>query len=51
MTGSGKTLIYILPVLEKLSKDPYGIFCVVFSPSRELAYHINEQFNYYGKSL
>lgn len=42
MTGSGKTLIYILPTLEKLSKDPHGIFGLVFSPSRELAHHIHE---------
>ncbi len=51
MTGSGKTLVYILPILEKLSQDPYGIFSVVFSPSRELAQHIYDQFNFYGKQL
>ena len=28
-TGSGKTAAFALPVLQKLSEDPYGVFCVV----------------------
>ena len=37
-TGSGKTACFALPVLEKLAKDPYGIFAIVLTPTRELAY-------------
>ena len=43
-TGSGKTACFALPVLQKLAKDPYGIFALVITPTRELAYQITEQF-------
>ena len=33
-TGSGKTAAFVLPVLQKLSQDPYGIFCLVLTPTR-----------------
>lgn len=33
-TGSGKTAAFVLPVLQKLSGDPYGIFCLVLTPTR-----------------
>jgi ATP-dependent RNA helicase DDX49/DBP8 len=51
MTGSGKTLIYLLPILQRLSSDPHGIFAVVFAPSRELAAHICDQFSFYGAKM
>lgn len=35
-TGSGKTAAFVLPVLQKLSEDPYGIFCLVLSPTRSV---------------
>ncbi|XP_062868687.1 probable ATP-dependent RNA helicase DDX49 isoform X1 [Trichomycterus rosablanca] len=50
-TGSGKTAAFVLPVLQKLSEDPYGIFCLVLSPTRELAYQIAEQFRVLGKPM
>jgi ATP-dependent RNA helicase DDX49/DBP8 len=37
-TGSGKTACFAIPVLEKLAKDPFGIFALVLTPTRELAY-------------
>ena len=43
-TGSGKTACFALPILQKLAKDPYGIFALIITPTRELAYQINEQF-------
>ena len=43
-TGSGKTACFALPILQKLAQDPYGIFALVITPTRELAYQINEQF-------
>ena len=50
-TGSGKTAAFALPILERLSPDPYGIFAVVLSPTRELASQINDQFVLFGSSV
>ncbi|XP_033821166.1 probable ATP-dependent RNA helicase DDX49, partial [Periophthalmus magnuspinnatus] len=50
-TGSGKTAAFVLPVLQKLSEDPFGIYCLVLTPTRELAYQIAEQFRVLGKPL
>lgn len=33
-TGSGKTAAFVLPVLQRLSEEPYGIFCLVLTPTR-----------------
>jgi ATP-dependent RNA helicase DDX49/DBP8 len=33
-TGSGKTAAFALPILHKLSEDPYGIFALVLTPTR-----------------
>lgn len=37
-TGSGKTACFAVPMLQKLSKDLFGIFGIVITPTRELAY-------------
>lgn len=50
-TGSGKTLAFALPILQKLSEDPYGIFALVLTPTRELAFQIADQFSAVGKSI
>ncbi|TNJ30408.1 ATP-dependent RNA helicase [Giardia muris] len=50
-TGSGKTLCFLLPMLQELSTDPYGIFGLVLTPTRELALQIEEQCNAYGNPL
>ena len=42
-TGSGKTAAFALPILDKLARDPYGVFAVVLTPTRELAIQISEQ--------
>ena len=39
-----QTAAFALPLLSKLSEDPYGIFAVVLTPGRELAHQIGEQF-------
>jgi ATP-dependent RNA helicase DDX49/DBP8 len=49
-TGSGKTAAFALPILEKLSDDPYGVFAIVLTPSRELAFQIAEQFSAFSAS-
>ncbi|KAF4619129.1 hypothetical protein D9613_005208 [Agrocybe pediades] len=50
-TGSGKTIAFALPILQRLSADPYGIFALVLTPTRELAFQIAEQFAVLGASL
>ncbi|KAI9563095.1 hypothetical protein GHT06_010552 [Daphnia sinensis] len=50
-TGSGKTFAFALPIVQTLSKDPYGIFALVLTPTRELAYQIADQFQIVGKSI
>jgi hypothetical protein len=37
-TGSGKTIAFALPILQKLSVDPYGIFALVLTPTRYRIY-------------
>jgi len=43
-TGSGKTACFAIPILQKLAKDPYGVFALVLTPTRELAFQIRDQF-------
>lgn len=50
-TGTGKTAAFALPVLHRLNEDPYGIFALVLTPSRELAFQISEQFNAFGAAM
>ncbi len=42
-TGSGKTMAFTVPILQKWAEDPVGIFAVVLTPTRELALQIFEQ--------
>lgn len=50
-TGSGKTAAFALPILCRLAQDPYGVFALVITPSRELAVQLIEQFRAFGASL
>ena len=50
-TGSGKTAAFALPVLTLLSQDPFGVFALVLSPTRELVLQIGEQFKAFGEGL
>lgn len=50
-TGSGKTLAFALPILQDLAADPYGIFALVITPTRELAGQIADQFRLVGKKI
>jgi ATP-dependent RNA helicase RhlE len=45
-TGTGKTLAFVLPMLESLTANPApaGVSAVVLSPTRELAIQISEVF-------
>jgi len=50
-TGCGKTAAFALPIVQKLSEDPYGVFSLVLTPTRELAFQIADQFRGFGKSI
>ena len=42
-TGSGKTVAFAVPILQKWAEDPVGIYAVILTPTRELALQIFEQ--------
>lgn len=50
-TGSGKTAAFLLPILQRLAEDPFGIFALVLTPTRELAFQISQQVQAFGASL
>ncbi|RKP25232.1 P-loop containing nucleoside triphosphate hydrolase protein [Syncephalis pseudoplumigaleata] len=50
-TGSGKTAAFAVPILQKLAEDPYGVFAVILTPTRELAFQIADQFDALGKGV
>ncbi|ABN64453.2 Dead-Box Protein 8, ATP-dependent helicase involved in rRNA processing [Scheffersomyces stipitis CBS 6054] len=50
-TGSGKTIAFAAPMLTQWSEDPFGIFGLVLTPTRELALQIAEQFAALGASM
>ena len=50
-TGSGKTFAFGLPILQRLSEDPYGVFAIILTPTHELAFQMAEQFQIIGKGV
>lgn len=42
-TGTGKTAAFVVPILQTLAEDPYGICGLVITPTRELAFQISQQ--------
>ncbi|KFY12589.1 hypothetical protein V491_06722, partial [Pseudogymnoascus sp. VKM F-3775] len=42
-TGSGKTVAFTAPILQKWAEDPIGIYALILTPTRELALQIYEQ--------
>lgn len=49
-TGSGKTAAFVLPMLDRLYRDPRGIFGVVIVPTREIALQTAEQIRLLGNN-
>ncbi|EDO08150.1 DEAD/DEAH box helicase family protein [Babesia bovis T2Bo] len=50
-TGTGKTICFCWPILVALAKNPYGVFGLVLTGSRELAFQIGDQFNVFGVQM
>ncbi|RWS25242.1 putative ATP-dependent RNA helicase DDX47-like protein [Leptotrombidium deliense] len=50
-TGSGKTGAFALPILNSLLTKPQRIYALVLTPTRELAFQINDQFKALGSSF
>jgi len=49
-TGSGKTIAFCIPILEKI-KSKQGIQTVVLTPTRELCLQVSDVFKTYGSKL
>jgi ATP-dependent RNA helicase DeaD len=49
-TGSGKTIAFCIPILEKI-KSKQGIQTVVLTPTRELCLQVSDVFKTYGTKL
>lgn len=50
-TGSGKTAAFALPILQQLAREPFGVFALVLTPTRELAFQIADQFRGLGAGM
>lgn len=50
-TGTGKTAAFALPILQALATDPQGLFAVILTPTRELAFQISQQFSAFGAPI
>lgn len=48
---STQTAAFAIPILHHLSSDPYGIYAIVVTPTRELAFQIKEQFKAFGAPI
>jgi ATP-dependent RNA helicase RhlE len=50
-TGTGKTAAFILPIIEKLTKDKPFFSVLIMAPTRELAVQIDEQFREFSRGM
>lgn len=50
-TGSGKTGAFVIPILQALLDTPQRLFALILTPTRELAFQINEQVKALGSSF
>jgi len=50
-TGGGKTASFLLPAIQSLAKERFGVFALVLVPARELAFQAAEQLRALGGSV
>eukprot|EP00250_Pteridium_aquilinum_P009362 c18621_g1_i1 orf=123-1583(+) len=50
-TGSGKTAAFALPILHRIAESLYGVFALVLTPTRELAFQLSDQFKALGSGV
>lgn len=50
-TGTGKTAAFVLPILDILGRDPYGVAAVILTPTRELAFQISQHVSALGAPM
>lgn len=50
-TGTGKTLAFILPILERVDTNNPNVQALVVTPTRELALQITSELNYFTSKL
>ena len=48
-TGTGKTVAFAIPMVEKISRDTTGVRALVITPTRELAVQVAEELNKIGQ--
>ncbi|KAI5189745.1 ATP-dependent RNA helicase DDX49/DBP8 [Nematocida sp. AWRm77] len=47
-TGTGKTACFVIPIVEELAEDSYGIHSLILTPTRELCLQTKEQIDIVG---
>lgn len=50
-TGTGKTLAYLLPLLQRINVEEKGLQAIVLAPTQELAMQIGREAEIYGEPL
>lgn len=50
-TGTGKTLAFVLPILQKIDKEDSSIQAIILCPTRELAQQIRQEIKQYSTNL
>ncbi|KAH9386296.1 uncharacterized protein NEMAJ01_1192 [Nematocida major] len=47
-TGTGKTACFVIPLVEELAEDPFGVHSLILTPTRELALQTKEKVDVIG---
>ena len=50
-TGSGKSMAFIIPIIQSLARNPIAIYAVIIEPTRELAYQMLQQIQCISKQI
>lgn len=47
-TGTGKTACFVVPIVEDIADDPFGVHSLILTPTRELCHQTKEQVDVMG---